>query len=71
VRLYCLACEEEGRTAVFFEPPHDLKQWHVHLGMRSGPTSRPGTSSGFIWEPARPWAQAPSDIALRREVRRQ
>jgi hypothetical protein len=44
LRLYCLACEEKGRTAIFFEPPHDLKQWHVRLGMRSyihsgGPTA--------------------------------
>jgi hypothetical protein len=28
-RLHCLACETEGRTATYYEPPHDLRQWHV------------------------------------------
>jgi hypothetical protein len=29
LRLSCRACEDEFRTSVFYEPPHDLKQWHV------------------------------------------
>ena len=29
LRLHCWACEDEGRTAVYYEPPHDLRQWHV------------------------------------------
>lgn len=27
--LYCRGCEDEGRSAVFYEPPHDTKEWHV------------------------------------------
>jgi hypothetical protein len=29
LRLHCLACADEGRSAVFYEPGHDTKQWHV------------------------------------------
>jgi hypothetical protein len=29
VVLHCRACEDEGRRAVFYEPGHDTKQWHV------------------------------------------
>lgn len=29
VVLHCRVCEAEGRTAVFYEPAHDTKQWHV------------------------------------------
>jgi len=27
--LYCRACEDEGRGTVYYEPAHDVKQWHV------------------------------------------
>jgi hypothetical protein len=29
VRLHCRQCEDEGRQSVFFEPAHDVQQWHV------------------------------------------
>jgi hypothetical protein len=29
LRLSCRTCEDEFRTAVFYEPAHDVKQWHV------------------------------------------
>ena len=29
LRLHCLQCQDQGRTAVFYEPPHDTREWHV------------------------------------------
>jgi hypothetical protein len=29
LRLHCLQCETEGRKVIFYEPAHDVKQWHV------------------------------------------
>jgi hypothetical protein len=29
LRLSCRVCEEESRTAIFYEPAHDVTQWHV------------------------------------------
>ena len=28
-RLHCRACDDEGRSATYYEPPHDVKAWHV------------------------------------------
>jgi hypothetical protein len=29
LRLHCLGCDAEGRTATYYEPPHDTREWHV------------------------------------------